>query len=131
MLSGSRLPPPTFLVQTDTNQHIHIEHPAVFSSTDAEALQVHAVFVVEDFVEAAPPLIKAERLPGWLREVLLSHRPLSRVDPIQELGPSQHSVLGSSSTRTDSPPNQHLDETEAAAATAAERRGMWLEPRAL
>lgn len=34
-----------------THQHIHIEDPAVFPCTDAEALQIHAVFVVEDFVE--------------------------------------------------------------------------------
>lgn len=35
-----------------THQHIHIEDPAVFSCADTEALQVHAVFVVEDFVES-------------------------------------------------------------------------------
>lgn len=34
-----------------THQHINIEHPAVFSRTDTEAPQVHAVFVLEDFVE--------------------------------------------------------------------------------
>lgn len=39
-----------------THQHIHIEDPAVFPCTDTEALQVHAVFVVEDFVESVTQL---------------------------------------------------------------------------
>lgn len=38
------------------HQDIHIEHPAVLSWTDAEALQVQAVFVVKDFVQSVTQL---------------------------------------------------------------------------
>ena len=39
-----------------THQHVHIEHPAVFSSTDTQTPQVQAVFVVEHFVEGVTQL---------------------------------------------------------------------------
>lgn len=44
------------LADAATHQNVHIEDPAVFSWTDAEALKVHAVFVVEDFVESVAQL---------------------------------------------------------------------------
>lgn len=34
-----------------THQHVHIQHPAVLSRADAEWTQVHAVPVVEHFIE--------------------------------------------------------------------------------
>lgn len=46
----------TTRLEAATHQHIHVEDPAVFSWTDAEAAQVHAVFVVEDLVESVTQL---------------------------------------------------------------------------
>lgn len=40
----------------ETHQDIYIENPAVLPSTDAEALQVYAVLVVEDSVESVAQL---------------------------------------------------------------------------
>lgn len=39
-----------------THQHIYIQHPAVFSCTDAQAFQLYAVLVVEDFVQSVTQL---------------------------------------------------------------------------
>lgn len=44
------------LLEAATHQDIHIQDPAVLSWADAEALQVHTVFVVEDFVESVTQL---------------------------------------------------------------------------
>lgn len=51
------------------HQHVHVEHPAVFSGADAEALQIHTVFVVEDFVEGVtqlrPQLLASSAFKLW------------------------------------------------------------------
>lgn len=63
-------------LEAATHQHVHVEDPAVFSWTDAEALQVHAVLVVEDLVESVaqlhPQLLASSALElggciGWTR----------------------------------------------------------------
>lgn len=54
-------------LDTTTHQHIHIEHPAVFSSTYAEALQIDAAFVVEDFVEGVTQLRAQLLTPSALK----------------------------------------------------------------
>lgn len=54
-------------LDTTTHQHIHIEHPAVFSSTYAEALQINAAFVVEDFVEGVTQLRAQLLTPSALK----------------------------------------------------------------
>lgn len=52
-----------------THQHVHVQHPAVLSRTDAEGTQVHALSVVEHFIECVtklhPQLLPSTPLKLW------------------------------------------------------------------